>query len=558
MKHKSTQSAFFYWRTSVGVLFVLTGLCLGLLSVGQFSAKAQRSTLGSNGISPLVPAGFDCAQIANLGINVQENLRAGAIMIACGQAIGGYSSSPGSAGKMIDAMSAPLAGPTDVDLINNPSPETGTHITQSETFAASNPDNTSQLVVAFNDSRGVFASPINISGASTSTDAGRTWTRLTCPSTSGTCVAGQSPFKNTFGDPVMLYNKSAGTWFAIFLDAGCGGQGIGGYKSTTPTDPLSWTHFCVHTGSGDDRESGAVDNNPTSPHFGTMYVSWNDFSLGGNLKVTRSTDAGVTWTSVQLASASPFIRDVQATVDSANGNAFVAGMNEGGGGFNTRSNKLYRSTDGGVTWTNTYTGPTFAAPGRVLCPNTYFVCMFSGPPGDWRHMGWGQPAVQATVVNYVYDQHGASTDPADVYVIRSTDNGVTFGTPKKLNSDTTTKANWQPNLSVAADGTLVAVWYDEREATATCVKGDETIPCYRMYAAKSTDTGVTWTADAPFSEVVSPLPGQPDSGIIAEYAGDYDYSYFAGSHHLHTWCDGRVPVNSASQQDVFFGRRHQP
>jgi hypothetical protein len=556
MKNKSTQSAFFYWRTSVGVLFVLTGLCLGLLSIGQFSAKAQRSTLGTNGISPLVPAGFDCAQIPNLGINAQENFRAGAIMIACGEAVGGYTTSPGPAGRMIDEMSAPLAGPTDVDLIS-PQTDSGTHITQSETFAAGNPDNTQQLVVAYNDSRGVNISPINISGASVSTDAGVTWTRLTCPSTTGSCVAGQSPFKATLGDPVMLYNRKAATWFAIFLDTTCSFQGIGGYKSTNPSDPLSWTHFCVHTGSGDDRESGAVDNNPTSPFYGTMYVSWNDFAVGGNLKVRRSTDAGVTWTEVQLAPASPFIRDVQATVDSVTNDVFVAGMNEGGGGFATRSNKLYRSTDGGVTWTNTYTGPAFAAPGRALCPNTYFVCMFSSP-SYWRHMGWGQPAAQGGVVNYVYDQHGASTDPADVYVIRSIDNGVTFGTPKKLNTDTTTKANWQPNLSVAADGSLVAVWYDEREATATCVKGSTTVPCYRMWAAKSTDGGATWSADAPFSDVVTPLPGQPDSSIVTEYVGDYDYSYFAGNHHLHTWVDGRVPINSASQQDPFFGRRHHP
>ena len=38
--------------------------------------------------------------------------------------------------------------------------------------------------------------------------------------------------------------------------------GIGGYKSTTPTDPTSWTHFCVHTNCSDDRESGWADNNP--------------------------------------------------------------------------------------------------------------------------------------------------------------------------------------------------------------------------------------------------------------------------------------------------------
>ena len=57
-------------------------------------------------------------------------------------------------------------------------------------------------------------------------------------------------------------------------------QGLGGYKSTTPSDPNSWTHFCVHTNGGDDRESGWADNNPASPFFGRMYVSWNDFNVG--------------------------------------------------------------------------------------------------------------------------------------------------------------------------------------------------------------------------------------------------------------------------------------
>ena len=35
-----------------------------------------------------------------------------------------------------------------------------------------------------------------------------------------------------------------------------------------------------------------------------------------------------------------------------------------GGGLTNRANKIYRSTDGGITWTNTYTGPTFPGPGR--------------------------------------------------------------------------------------------------------------------------------------------------------------------------------------------------
>ena len=49
--------------------------------------------------------------------------------------------------------------------------------------------------------------------------------------------------------PSFCITVPSGTWFTVWLDIGCGGQGLGGYKSTTPADPKSWTHFCVHTGS---------------------------------------------------------------------------------------------------------------------------------------------------------------------------------------------------------------------------------------------------------------------------------------------------------------------
>ena len=215
-------------------------------------------------------------------------------------------------------------------------------------------------------------------------------------------------------------------------------------------------------------------------------------------------------------------------------------MNEGGGGLaHNRINKIYKSTDGGTTWTNTYTGPTFPAPGRTTCPNSYFACMFSHPGGYWRHMGWGQPAALNGVVHYVYDSRNTGNgDPGDVFYIRSTDGGVTFSAPFKLNTDTTTRPQWQPNISVAADGSLLAVWYDERETT-TCTKGNSGVPCYRMWARKSIDGGVTWQPDEAFSDVISPLPGQPDSSIVTEYAGDYDYS-FVGGQPAHPSMGGRA------------------
>jgi hypothetical protein len=196
-------------------------------------------------------------------------------------------------------------------------------------------------------------------------------------------------------------------------------------------------------------------------------------------------------------------------------------MDEGGGGFpHDDTNLIFKSTDGGNTRTNTYTGPIFPGPGVTAVG--YFACMFPDNGGYWRHEGWCQPAAINNFVHLVYAQRGAASDPGDIYYIRSTDGGVTFGAPFKLNTDATTRPHWQPNLSVSDAGTLLATWYDARES-ASCAVGKQAVPCYRMWSRKSNDNGVTWLPDNTFSDVVSPLPAQPDPGIQPTYAGDYDY-----------------------------------
>jgi hypothetical protein len=565
MKKKSaSQSAFFNARVLIGLFVVLAGVSLALVGFGARPGPVMgnapagpkyKASKKLSYISPLVPAGFDCSKIHELGIDRMENFRAGAIMIFCGEARGGEpEGSDGSAlSKLVHKLTAPASfGATDVDLITGT--ETSPNITQSETYTTANPDDPSQIVVAYNDSRSVNANPFNISGASVSTDGGLTFTRLTKAN-------GHSPFENTAGDPVILYNKQTGTWLTVWIFDGQCNTGLGGYSSTTPWDPNSWTtHYCVNSSgdSGDDRESGWADNNPSSPFFGRLYVSWNNFSVGqGALQVTFSTDNGTTWHSpITVINGATFIRNVQITGDmSGNGTIYIAGMDEGGGGFpHNDTNLMFKSSDGGNTWNNTYTGSSFPAPGTVVCSdNPYFTCMFPDSGGFWRHEGWGEPGAFNNVVHLVYAQHGAGSDPGDVYYIRSTDGGVTFGAPLKLNTDATTRPQWMPNLSVSPTGTLLATWYDARESTS-CTKGNPNVPCYRMWSRKSNDNGVSWLSDDALSDIVSPLPGQPDPAIVAGYAGDYDYGSATALKHVTSWTDGRVAINSASQQDAFTDR----
>src|SRR5947209_16011323 len=151
MKKKSaSQSAFFNLRVLIGLCIVLVGVVLALLGSGVLSSATAQSVIQAmtrgkiitSSNDPLVPVGFDCSKIHELGIDKQENFRAGAIMIACGEMPGvapSATSTLGPIGRFFQKLLAPLAyGGADVNLINHP--ETSHTIVQSETFTTVNPD----------------------------------------------------------------------------------------------------------------------------------------------------------------------------------------------------------------------------------------------------------------------------------------------------------------------------------------------------------------------------------------------------------------------------------
>src|SRR4029453_1286044 len=108
-----------------------------------------------------------------------------------------------------------------------------------------------------------------------------------------------------------------------------------------------------------------------------MYISFNNFGVGGGALQVVYSDNGTTWSGPVTLNGS-FIRDIQLTGDlQGSGRVYVAAMNEGGGGLTTRQNVMYRSTAAGATWASTTTGPSFPAPGRTTCTaNSYSFSIF--------------------------------------------------------------------------------------------------------------------------------------------------------------------------------------
>ncbi|OGF64131.1 MAG: hypothetical protein A2Y62_19765 [Candidatus Fischerbacteria bacterium RBG_13_37_8] len=474
--------------------------------------------------------GIDCSKMVQLGIEKQENMRASRIRVHCGLEAPNsmyWNEEFKEKDPFFESLNSLFAiGGIDVNVITGTTDPYPT-VTQSESTVWGHGDT---IFMAYNTSPSATGGAGGYGNGSYSTDNGVTWTRLV-----------PSPFATghgtNYGDPMVVYNEALSKWYTVWLATGCGGQGMGVWESN---DAITWTvGACAHSGGSDDRESLWVDNNPGSPYYGRMYVSWNDFAASQYIYVVYS-DNGTAWSApVQVTTS--FIRNVQITGSpGADGTVFIAGMNESGGGCATaRINIMYRSTNGGASWTQVYTGPSFTGPGNVSCG--YFCAVTP----IWRHMGWGQPAVgPANTVHLNYSGAGTGGDLADILYVRSTDNGNTWSAPIRLNQDTTTYEQWMPSMVATSSGQVLASWYDRRNSGGT---GN-----YERWGRISNNGGLTWQSDDVISDVITPQPLQPDPAIQACYCGDYDYHSASGTKALVSWCDGRDPISGNPQQDMFF------
>lgn len=117
----------------------------------------------------------------------------------------------------------------------------------------------------------------------------------------------------------------------------------------------------------------------------------------------------------------------------------------------------------------------------------------------------------------------STPDPCDVMFASSSDGGLTWSNPVRVNDDTGFGFQWFGTMSVAPDGRIDVVWLDDRESFGTFNSA--------LYYSYSLDQGQTWEPNVKLSETFDPQigwPGNPPQRKMGDY---FDmYSDEAGAH----------------------------
>lgn len=267
----------------------------------------------------------------------------------------------------------------------------------------------------------------------------------------------------------------------------------------------SWTNLGPATGG--DKQWFTIDNTNSSGH-GFQYQSWSSVQGGSNYggrQFSRSTD-GVTWMNPIFLPNSPS----WGTMDvDANGNLFLGGVN-----FNNGQIWSLRSSNA----RNAALTPSFD---RVTPVNLggNVVDLFSSQPinpvGLVGQIFVATDRSGSTTNNNVYMlaslRSQGATNGSDVMFVRSTDGGLSFNPPLRINDDPVNqnKWHWFGALSVAPNGRLDAVWLDTRNASNDMDS--------QLFYSYSLDGGNNWSPNVAVSDPFDPHLGYPNQNKIGDY-----------------------------------------
>jgi hypothetical protein len=393
------------------------------------------------------------------------------------------------------------------------------HTTQSETSVAA----FGRTVVAtYNNSAGLHLIPnpsgpglvfdrIQISGFSTSTDGGQTFTSGYFPGVQGI------PF--TFGDPSVDVDRHGNFYFA---QLGQDVKGNGAITVNTSSDGLHWNNAVVAAlDDGSDKEWLAVGPDPVHKSQDNVYVTWTSFqSTGQKLGFAKSTDGGATWTStfIYAPAADPdpthpqnSLSFTNPVVDSTTGTLYIPFAHFSNA--DTDFIQMLISNDGGAT----FHFATFNIPGA---PDATLLPIVQ--PGELTECGAALVAPKRFAINLRLTLHAGNNV-----------GGSLTGLRRFVNA---TRLIAQPALAVR-DGVVYLAWNTSTSPFFGDPNGNSKIMFMR-----SDDGGSSWSNAVQVSQ-----PGDPHHIHPSLSIGNSPESVHVSYYTQHA--DGTLDLDMANSHD---------
>ena len=407
--------------------------------------------------------------------------------------------------------------------VNNPAADTSGSRTQSETSIAIN-ENTSTICSAYNDSFSGVTLGTGFSGFSSSTDGGASFVDH------GPVPAGAGGASR--GDPSLVWRRSDGKFYFTSILSG----GLGLWVSNDDCQTFTFV-TTLHSGSSDDKELMAVDNNPSSPHFGRLYVAWSDFAQTRRVRSVFS-DNGTVWSAPVPLSLGSNVQGAWPTV-LPDGTVNIAWSFFVG---DTVDIEVVSSTDGGATF-----APIVKAVQGVIRPSNNSATSTCGRPAlvgpirfsPFPQLAGGLDGCRHLVYTAAPNANHVG-DVADVFYKRTCDaTWPSAGT--QLNDDATPTDQFMPTLSVGTNNAVSVGWYDRRN--------DPGNVSFDFYNRISTDGGLTFAPSERISTVSSPVVNDPSLAVC--YHGDYDQQTQVGGTLYLQWSDDRSVQGAPNDANIY-------
>ncbi len=254
---------------------------------------------------------------------------------------------------------------------------------------------------------------------------------------------------------------------------------------------------------GGDKQWMAIDRG-TGAGRGNIYVDWSQYSSScAPGFFSRSTDSGSSFENCTQLNCNPDLGTITVSTD---GKLYLAGRDfVSGTGFIVTKSLNAKTPSSLISWETPISvfmdGSIQFAPINPsgLLGQAYIDIYPSNISGQ------DNVFLMGTLFRV------SNMDPGDVMFSKSSDDGISWSAPIRLNDDTSiTNTQWLGTMSVAPNGRIDVIWLDTRNAPL----GSDSSALYYTF---STDQGNTWSVNEQISASFDPHVGYPNQSKMGDY-----------------------------------------